>query len=58
MLKRGLIYETIIFLYALFIAWIIFGDPCKSFLLTAIITITKYPIYFFYHRFYDNHVAK
>ena len=49
MFKRGLVYETLVFFDAFIIAWIFFGEPFRGFLMTAIITITKYPIYWAFH---------
>jgi hypothetical protein len=50
-IKAGLIYETLVFVYASLICWAVFGNPLKSFMLTLIITLTKYPLYYLYHRF-------
>jgi hypothetical protein len=47
--RRGLVYETIVFIYAFLMAWLFFGSPFKGFLMTSIITITKYPIYWLFH---------
>jgi len=50
LLKRSLIYETLVFFYAVAVAWIIIGNPWKSIGLSVIITVTKYPFYYLFHH--------
>lgn len=54
MIKRGIIYETLMFLYATVITWIVFGSPFRALALTVFITITKYPIYCLFHHHYKE----
>jgi hypothetical protein len=58
MFKRGLVYETLVFVYAFIVAWIFFGEPFKGFLMTLLITATKYPIYFAFHHFWKDKKSK
>lgn len=48
-LKRGIAYEIVVFIYAMLLTWMIMGNPFKSFLLTLGITITKFPLYYIFH---------
>ena len=52
MLIRGLVYETLVFCYAFILALLFFGDFGKSLLLTVLIAVTKYPLYFLFHHFW------
>jgi len=52
MLIRGLVYETLVFCYAFILALLFFGDPRKGLLMTVIITIGKYPLYWAFHHFW------
>jgi len=54
MFKRGLVYETLVFFYAFIIAWIFFGEPFKGFLMTIVVTIPKYLIYWAFHHFWPD----
>jgi len=53
-IKRGTIYETVVFAYATLLTWALFGNPFKAVLLTAAITITKYPLYWGFHWIYSR----
>jgi hypothetical protein len=48
--KRGLLYESLMFLYAGIVTWLIFGSPLKSLFLAAVVTVSKFPLYVIFHQ--------
>lgn len=54
LLKRGITYEAVVFVYSTVLTWLVFGNPFKAFGLSVLITVTKAPLYYIYHRLYEN----
>ena len=48
-LERGIVYEIVVFAYAMLLTWIFVGSPLKSLLLTITIALTKLPLYYVFH---------
>jgi len=54
MIKRGMVYEGMMFMLAFGLGWLVIGSSWKSFALAVLITICKVPIYCVFHGAWER----